>query len=78
MNKSNKDYTGLGIFKTTRQRFKETMKGSDNQDSFLNKLLDLYEEMQGSNTLEKIELKYKKKSLDILKKTEQKNKKNAK
>ena len=57
-----KNYTGLGVFKTTRQRFKETMKGSDNQDSFLNKLLDLYEVMQGTKTLNKIEQEYKQKN----------------
>jgi hypothetical protein len=60
MTDNHKEYTGLGIFKSTRERFKETMKGNDNQDSFLNKLLDLYDAMLGTKILKQIEQKYKK------------------
>lgn len=58
--KTKKEYDWLGVFKTTKERFLHTMRGSDTQDSFLNKLLDLYDEMIGSKILNKIENKKKK------------------
>lgn len=65
MDKDNKDkekeklYDWLGVLKTTKERFLYTMRGSDTQDSFLNKLLDLYDASVGTKTLEKIEKKAK-------------------
>ena len=38
-----KKYDWLGVFKTTKERFLRTMRGNETQDSFLNKLLDLYD-----------------------------------
>lgn len=58
MNKK-KLYDWLGVFKTTKERFLHTMRGSDTQDSFLNKLLDLYDKMIGTKILNKIENKTK-------------------
>jgi len=54
-------YDWLGVLKTTKERFLYTMRGSDTQDSFLNKLLDLYDKMAGTKTLEQIEKKHKEK-----------------
>ena len=50
-NKLKNKYDWLGVFKTTKERFLNTMKGSDTQDSFLNKLLDLYDKMIRTNIL---------------------------
>lgn len=57
--KKTKKYDWLGIFKETKERFLHTMRGSDTQDSFLNKLLDLYDKMMGTKELDKIEKKNK-------------------
>lgn len=54
-----KNYDWLGVIKETKERFLHTMRGSDTQDSFLNKLLDLYDKMIGSKILNKIENKKK-------------------
>ena len=59
--KIKRPYDWIGIFKTTKERFLHTMRGSDTQDSFLSKLLDLYDKMIGTKTLEEIEDKQKKK-----------------
>lgn len=59
MNNKKGPYDWLGVLKSTKQRFLESMKGSETQDSFLNKLLDLYDEMLQTKTLEKIEKRHK-------------------
>lgn len=38
-------YDWLGILKSTKERFLRTMRGNETQDSFLNKLLDLYDKI---------------------------------
>lgn len=43
--KHNEPYDWLGVLKSTKQRFLETMRGNETQDSFLNKLLDLYDKI---------------------------------
>jgi len=62
MGKKKEPYDWLGVLKTTKERFLHTMRGSETQDSFLNKLLDLYDEMVGTKALDKIEKIHRKKN----------------
>jgi hypothetical protein len=55
--KKDNPYTNLGVLWPTFHRFLRSMRGDETQDSFLNKLLDLYDEMDGTKTLQDIEKK---------------------
>jgi hypothetical protein len=59
--KSKEKYDFLGVFKSTKQRFLYNMRGSETQDSFLNKLLDLYEKTIGTKKLYNTDSKNKRK-----------------
>lgn len=55
MKKKVSPYTNIGIFWQTFNRFQNSMRGNETADSFLNKLMDLYEAMVGTKTIEEIE-----------------------